>query len=218
MATFGELKSRVIGNLGRDLAVVREKVGQWVNDEAQSVGNMADWWFLETSVSLTTVQGVVEYSLPTGLRTFRDAWIVSDGRWWPLDRASESGLMILSGNSSSQGAPSMYALRPGDAKLLIGPAPDGEYEVLVRYWAALPLLVNDDDTNALTERWPLVVEAGATLRGAATLQDSEVMAAFRAVYQGALEALWRAHRDAVRSGPLQLIPYRGARRSAVQLS
>lgn len=103
----------------------------------------------ETTATLTTTAGSQEVELPTDYDEGRQLRILGDEpTGYPLDYTSVN---VVEGFDYS-GKPQVWA-KHGDIALL-GPIPDAEYTLVLRYSARLPFLNDNAATNWLLSRHP----------------------------------------------------------------
>ena len=195
-----------VGELGR--------VVNWVNEAWEEIQNMHDTWeWMRGDFSFNCVSGTYIYvpgSAPVSLTAFAEwhtdtlrcyltATGVSDeqfmAEWdYPLFRDYyELG-------SGYSGRPQLFAVRPSDSALLLGPNPDAVYTVRGQYQKRATTMSLDADTPGLPAQYHMLLVHGALMKYAAYEGAPEVMASASRDYFNMLMRLSQDQLPTLRMG------------------
>ena len=141
----------------------------------------------ETEVAL---EAAVETALPADLWQIRAAYVDGDPKV-VLEPMSLSELRIAYA-AAATGRPSHYALLGG--MMLLGPAPDSDYDIKLAYVRTIPPLGEEQPSNWLLEAHPDLYVAGALVEAYAWTRDAEGLAIWKARLDEKTEAVNRAGR------------------------
>jgi len=143
-------------------------------------------WKMEKSDTLTTVGGTAAVDLPADYLEMRSL---------TLDVQPSRSLELLPpainyNGQSSTGLPSGYTIQ--DGKIRLHPVPDGAYDLIVGYYAFIPLSAVNDENWLLTD-YPDVYLYGSLLQAEGFVMNDKRLG----VWKGALdEALGELRKDA----------------------
>jgi hypothetical protein len=116
--------------------------------------------------------------------------------------------------SLAAGAPFAYAVVPGTLRSIeIYPSPDGVYTVSVAYHTRFPDLVNDTDSNYLTDMFPEVLIAYAVQKGLEWLGDIESAGRWSQVVQNELVRMMKHETEGTLSASFDTIQVIGRQRA-----
>jgi len=185
MATIATLQENVKYNLGRDDANIDTLTLRWLNDARADVLRQADtvWLgFLENEAPpISVVQGQQDYDLDT-ITDLGEILMVrlanaADNTRIPLRRMTfrEAEAVIEYVDADREGKPEAYFIFGSTPTLyLLPPKPDAStYSLLIKYSNVLSAYTSGTDTDMLTQRYPEVLEAGATALGYRYFGDTE---------------------------------------------
>lgn len=122
-------------------------IGKFVNDAKRYVEDAWDWTALETTKTVTTSNGVYNYSITGAGVRFRTKRVISQESDWFLTPEDPNKMQEYLRNSPAQsGAPDRYNYRGvdanGDGKVLLFPIPNGVYNI------DFDLVVPQDDLSS----------------------------------------------------------------------
>lgn len=147
MPTLTDLDALVVGRLGvnsNDTRLTSSVRTRAINEAVRQVTLEADWPWLVTSGTLTTVVGTASYSVPS--TWFRTRHIIHQDNGDSL--LHRSLIDVDSYNiSGRQGRPMIYTVE-GSA-ILLGPVPDGVYNLTHRFMRTETALVSGSDSTLI---------------------------------------------------------------------
>lgn len=171
---FGEIKTRVSRNVGRNFIEFNEDVAQIVKTAIRSdiCGSRNYWFMLKDYEEFNTSNGVSAYTLPTDFKDELIFWYHESGTnsYIELPTLSEREYRDR-WSSDDEGEPEGYLLTP--TSLIIAPKPDDVYAITGKYYSYLDEFVDDTDENYLTINHPELVIAIATARAFDRLQEPQ---------------------------------------------
>jgi hypothetical protein len=129
---------------------------------------------MEEVVTLSTTSATLD--LPTDWRQVRNVYLDTD----PRAQLAPVSLATLRTEYADQttGKPEVYAVS-GD-NLILGPAPDDTYDLILTYYQEIPALSASNETNWLITKHPSIYLYGALVMAEAFIWDDE-----------RLERLWK---------------------------
>jgi hypothetical protein len=166
MATFLDIKTRVLRRLIDAPPAITAEIGELVNDALREVQDRFNFPWMRTTVSFTTAAGTHTLgATPTDLKCFRERpyWIENtQGRVhkFPPVRAKEPALNDAT--DQQIGPPralvqDVQAAATGTSSLLVYPLSDsasdytdGQYRIVVPYYKYLSEFSSDGDSNVAT--------------------------------------------------------------------
>lgn len=171
--TGNQLVARIKRNLGQ-----REWIGggsmedaalDRVNDTILEVASIPHHFrSLSRVYQATLVSDQPEYTLPSGTRTLYEVYIRYNERWQKLQERPYSQLMSREGQGNLGGVPAYYAVSGSALRFL--PTPSTAYPVRVRV-VLWPSPISGSEYQPLGDPWDLAIEAGATAKMFASLQE-----------------------------------------------
>lgn len=167
---FATLKTRLQEILGRaPAAVVYEMVTADVNNTLR----------LRAMEATATVTEAETVPLPTDYLDMVSVYRDSATRTALSPTTSDTLARIY----QPTGTPATYAVENGQLRL--SPAPAGSESLVMRYFAALPDLVADSDTNGVLDRYPQIYVYGSLAHHAGLMRDSEAASMWFPAYEKA---------------------------------
>lgn len=175
--TYQGLKSWVLDVLDRDD----------LNDHIDKMVRMAEYHLRrkilaikrETTASLTATGETV--NLPADFSQMRSAWLATD----PSVQLSQLAPTVLKSRYPATGQPLGYAI--GNGVLILGPAPDGPYNLTIRYLQTLPYLSDTNPTNwLLSNHADVYVYATLVQAEAFIKEDLDSLAKWKAALEEAI--------------------------------
>lgn len=192
---------------------------RYSQDEREKPGSTFPWFLRKSSsaVAFSTVKNTSIYSLPSdfiqdseeeegnmfiyslvGNQQSRTIFVKKQSfenfqkRYygeWPYVYAQPPDAITDQSNTIQPGVPIDYVLR--DTDLILGPAPNGVYQVIWRYWANDAALASGQKNGWLTNApWCLIGDAASKI--CADLQNSEGLATAQGIKNMADQNLFRA--------------------------
>ena len=149
-STYREIQDRVLDLLSKNDVATRNRVKNWINIGQNDFVLRELWPFREKTGTLTLIQGTQEYDLADNFSDIDAQNIISvtiQGAarkkltYWPFNqlRADRPDFGF-----DAQAIPERYYLKSG--KIGFWPIPNGEYTVLIDYYAVPTEMENDSDT------------------------------------------------------------------------
>lgn len=181
--TFGEIKAEVQKNIIRRQQEITELIPVWINRVQFEICRAYNFSFLKTINFIETTAGTSEYSLPDDFKDDISIWVESENAYLPLELITFDDALKLYPPNAPQGRPERFVMM--DGKIYLYPTPDKTYSLMEYYYRYLPELVNDEDTNYITENFPDVLVKGAVYEGMVWLQEGD-MTIWLQRYQSAL--------------------------------
>lgn len=141
-------------------------IGKLVNDAKREVEDAWNWEALKTTISVSTSNNVVSYSLTGAGTRFRILEAINDtGDWFMVERpASFMTENILLNPQPHSGSPEYYAINGvdinGDIQVDVYPKPDAAYTLRFNGFVPEAELVNNTDTTSLPKN-PILMLAWA---------------------------------------------------------
>lgn len=174
LLTLTDWRAELEGGLQR-AGVSSTLQDKWVNQALKEFGYAFRFHELEASAEFSTVIGIGEYAIGSGL-----AVDVSDFRYleelWAIRPDSESAYkvrpetrgMYLTNigvrlDSTTYGTPVRYH-RFGN-KVILRPTPDAVMTLTMDYYKTIPRIVQPTDTSPFHEDWDEAISIGALYRG-----------------------------------------------------
>lgn len=182
MPTLRELDDRVVARLGvnaNDTRLTESVRFRAINEALRQVSLDHDWPWLATSETIATVNNQQAYTPTAGW--IRTNSLVRLDNGTPLIQYAIQDLdrYNTSEQASFSGAPRVYAIYGG--QILLGPVPNGVFNILHRYYRAETYLANSEDPSIIPDvysrgiiEWAsheLLNEVRETERAAGCLKD-----------------------------------------------
>lgn len=138
---------------------------------------------MEETTTLTTDGERID--LPTDFRKGRSLYLDTD----PRQELENITLGVLRTKYACQttGKPECYAI--SGSEIVLGPAPDDEYDLILTYYKEVPALTSDDDTNWLLDDHPDIYLYGSLCQAEAHLWNDERVPMWRAAFDNAVTQL-----------------------------
>lgn len=132
----------------------------------------------ETTATLSATGETV--LLPTDFVALRNAYLATD----PPVQLSQLAPTVLKSRYPATGQPLGYAI--GNGVLILGPAPDGPYNVQIRYIQNLPYLSDTNPTNWLLSSHADVYVYATLLQADAYIQDDPRLGIWKSALEEAI--------------------------------
>lgn len=164
-------------------AAEQQRVVGWVDEAWNEIQALrADWFWLRTSASFTTVSGTSSYGLGTGAGKVGvtvdefGSWCLNAGafRNYPTATGNTAEVMmelepdydtwrnayLFAGTRNTRTRPMVFNIGP-DKSVNLGPVPDAGYTITADYFSAPVAMALDTDSPAIPARfhWLLVYKA-----------------------------------------------------------
>jgi hypothetical protein len=135
-----------------------------------------------------TLVAAASVALPDDLWELRAVWIERDPRQ-PLEEVTQA---VLRGRYGAQatGLPQVFAVSGGD--LLLAPAPDSAFPLVLTYKQTIPALSDAVPTNWLLTKHPDIYLWAALLAAEAYLVNDERLAVWKGALDEAIDELMQA--------------------------
>ena len=169
------LFTRIQMNLGRGAhATIVSYIPEWVNITQREVCKEARFWFCHAEdVATTLAAGDQLMTLPTDFLDDDYVFIKdADGNpteLTPMEFEDYRKEFTDLTTASYRGQPEFYLIRETD--ILFRPVSDDSYTVILGYWKMLADVVSGGASNKLIDKYPRVLECGATAKGFEYLQE-----------------------------------------------
>lgn len=197
---FGNIKAMAktfVRPSGTGSPTIDANIGTWINEGLRTLYRLRRWWFLQTGATITTSNGVQQYSVPSTGIYLVEATLGSR----PIKLVQES---IARGFYASSGQPEAISLvyTPGNLwnAVKLWPTPDGAYTVNLTYTSPLPDLVNDTDTNFITNQFPYIPIYWAVYQAMAYLQEDQLAGVYLNLYNQQVQELAKLDAEIKRYG------------------
>jgi len=180
MGTYGSLTAEILDDLDRDDLTAQ---AQTAIKLAITQYERRPWWFTEERTSSNTQDGQEYYALPSDFKGIYTLTIDVNGSVYPIN---ERDLQYMDDHyiaaGSYKGIPDDFCIF--DNQLRLGPVPDGQYTIAMKYHKSMAEMETAGASNAWTnECFDLIrFHADSTL-ALTKLQDTQRAAGF-----GVLEA------------------------------
>jgi len=192
---FSTLKSRLLAQVGRAPSdVCYELVTADINNSLRLLG-------MEKTATVTEASTM---TLPVDFLEMVDIYRDTD----PRTSLKPTTPQALTRTHRISGTPCEYAVV--DGAILLNPEPDGTDNVVLRYYAALPDLSADSDTNIILTKFPSVYIYGVLTHHAALTRDAEGARGWLGAYEGGIASARKADVQARMAGaPMQPVSNMG---------
>ena len=171
---LSDIRTRVANNINRDDVpdTIGGKIDRWINDSQRRVQRAFNFAFMESEADTTLVVSQRNYGLPdasgSDLRFKAEISmeiIDSNNERIRLKRIFKQDAEMKNRYSdiTETSTPERYCLQKG--QIYLYPKPDEALTMNLEYYGYLDDLVNDSDTNAMTDDYPEVLEVFATSFG-----------------------------------------------------
>lgn len=157
---------------------------------------------LDMQGTTTLTASTEEVSLPSDFLEVVAAYIDSGGYRNRLEPRTPDALNY---RRDDTGRPGFYAVVDGALKLL--PAPDGSYDIELRYYQRNSALSADGDTNDVLSQYPELYLYCVAKHAATWMQDAELITAFAGTYMDAYERMKKSERSRMLAGPVTRRPF-----------
>lgn len=153
--TFRNIQDNVLGQISKSDSITRDRVKRGINMGYQDFFLRELWPFREKTGTLSTVQGIQEYSLLSNFSDMDAQNIIAVSiqganpkklAYWPYNqlRNPEPDFQL-----QGQDVPQRYYIKSG--QIGFWPIPSGEFTVAIDYYATPIELVNDSDEPIIPE-------------------------------------------------------------------
>lgn len=170
--TYAELQAAILALIGRAPATICYQLATSDINAALRIREME---------ATTTLTGAASITLPSDFLSVVDVYLDTD----PRRALRPTTAQAINRAYGTSGIPAEYALV--DGAMLLNPAPDGSYDVQLRYNAALADLSAGTDTNAILAKFPGVYVYGVLSHHSALLRDVEAATVYRAEFMKAMK-------------------------------
>lgn len=196
---FAGLQNNVQNAMGR--TDVPDYIYELVTAELNRDLRMLD---MQTTVELTASS---EYTnLPADFLEVESLYLDSDRRIALQLHTADA----INSRRRDPGRPWGYAIVndavAGVAQIKLIPTPDGEHDLVMRYFQKLPDLSGAVTTNVALDRYPNLYVYGSLQQAALWAQDGEMQQRYGGFYRDALSAAQMSERNRDAGGPLSLRP------------
>jgi len=181
--TFAQLQASVARWL--DNATLGDRIPELIALAERRFNRILNTPEMEATATLVAAPSV---SLPADLWEVRAAWIDSDPRRG-IEEVTQSVLRSRY-PSQAKGMPEVYAVSGGS--LLLGPAPDSAYNLILTYKQSIPALSDAVPTNWLLTRHPDIYLWATLLAAEAYLVNDERLGVWKAALDEAIDELIQA--------------------------
>ena len=158
---------------------------------------------MATQTSYATVSGTAELALPDDFLSARDLYLDADPDIVLV--AMSPAVLRNTYPRADTGQPAAYAVVGN--QIILGPAPDAEYSILLDYYQEVPDLTADNPTNWLLSKYPDLYLWGSLCMAEAFLRDDPRLAVWKTAWdEAAAEINLQGNRQRMPSAPLQMQP------------
>jgi hypothetical protein len=187
MSTYAEIQTDVVAWLNREgFTELIANVPTFIQMALRRVYRAANLNAMETPVSFSTDVDTV----PADLLRMKTMTIIQGGGTREVNGGAYKRVAALQGAS---GCPQSYNIIGTTFRW--GPTPDQVYSGEIVYYAPLDALVNDEDTNWLTDNAPELILFGALLEAALYLKDDQRGAVWQSRFDQTLGDLEESERN-----------------------
>lgn len=172
MSDYATLQSDVQSAMGRS------DIPSYVYRLANATIN-SEFRLLEMQTETTLAVSGESVALPADFIEVESLYIDNGGSRTPINPATEQSQAT---QHSSSGRPCFFAIHNGEITLM--PVPDGDYTLVLRYYARQADFVGGADTNDVLTTYPGLYFYLALGHAAVWAKDEESAALYAAVYQG----------------------------------
>lgn len=152
----------------------------------------------EEAVTLEATAASPNVALPANFSAMRSIHIVGS----PLIILEPMALNLLriAHRSGEQGQPANFAITGGDT-LVLGPAPDGDYTIILDYYRTIPALTASNTTNWLLTANPDLYLSAALVEASLLIKDEERARLWEAKTSALIDEIMRAGRYKAHGSP-----------------
>lgn len=175
MSTYLQLCQKMIRDLGLSNTIttvsgqsgMSRKVVDWIADADEQIQALwADWQFLWSQYSTTTIAGTQEYAKPLDFGVWDlDSFYLD----YNISNYQHLGYIdyiawrqAYRQNPADNDKPSLFTLTPAH-NIYLEPTPDAVYTLTADYWAAPTRLSDNTDTSAIPDRFERIIIAKAKI-------------------------------------------------------
>lgn len=188
---YASLKTSIAGFLHRsDLTTM---IPEFIADGERRIYDDLRVKQMETAFTATMVAG--EATVPDDLLEWQ--WLYIDAT--PLRKLARRDLEWIITHYRGEVGPPSYFARNSD-KLIFGPSPDAQYNLLGSYYKRLAALSDSNTSNWLITDAPELIRYAALCEAAPYLQDDERIAIWEGKYQTAKNRIERTEKREQFSG------------------
>ena len=158
---------------------------------------------MATQTSYATVSGTAELSLPDDFLSARDLYLDADPDIVLV--AMTPAVLRNTYPRADTGQPAAYAVVGN--QIVLGPAPDSSYTILLDYYQRIPGLTEDNPTNWLLTAYPDIYLWGSLCMAEAFLRDDPRLAVWKTAWdEAAAEINRQGNQQRMPSAPLSMQP------------
>lgn len=199
---FLNIKTAVQNRIARTDSTTTGMIGDWINETKERIESMSNWWFLENNTTYNYIGGnVSETNLPTRCKAIKKIYYIYGNEIIDVLQVKDIGNAIqLKNVKTGTISPVMeYVYYIEEQKIKIYPQPESSITFYIIYYSYLPRLVNDNDTNKITDDFPAILINGALNLGFKYLQELDVASEYDRMFKENLQELF-ARDKAIKSG------------------
>lgn len=141
---------------------------------------------LDKATTLTTVSGTNTLALPTDFLKARSLSMISGGVTIVLDNMPPA-LLVQRWGSYTSSMPRSYSIR--GSNLLLGPTPNGNYDITLEYLATIPGLSGTNTTNDILTNYPDAYLHCCLIYAGQYTRDNEIIAGMEGLYSADVERI-----------------------------
>jgi hypothetical protein len=134
---------------------------------------------LDKASTLTTTPSINTLALPTDFNKARSLSMLSGGVTIVLDNMPPE-LLIQRWGSYTSSMPRSYSIR--GSNLLLGPTPNGAYDLTLEYLGTIPGLTAINQTNDILTNYPDAYLHCCMIYGAQYIRDAEMVSGMESLY------------------------------------
>ena len=194
ISTYTELKASIASWLNRD--DLTANVPDFIALAESSINNEIRHWRMETRAE-TTVDSQFT-GIPSDWLATQRFHLVNSGTTSLNFMALSPMQEARAARNDAAGTPTNYSLNSSQFELM--PTPDGEYSAILMYYAKIPALTDDNQSNWLLTHHPDIYLYGALLHSAPYLKEDERAQTWAALYTAAVARVNRASSKSNASG------------------
>jgi len=169
---FKEIKNEVEKILVYRQQELLDLIPTWINRVQKEVCRLSNFSFLKTQENTTFYENINTYDLPALFKDDLKIWLELPTAYKPLQQITLTEALELFPPATPKAEPMYFRL--ADGNYVIYPTPEKDYNAIMEYYVYLPDLINDEDTNYITNNFPDVLINGAVYYGFMWLQEGDV--------------------------------------------
>ncbi len=195
LATYSDLQTAIATLLHR--ADLTSAITDWIALAEADFHRKLRLSAMETvaTVSVSGETGTLPSDFLEMRKIFLDSSTDTELRYMPPQQ-----MIKYWGGSASSGEPQFYSIQAG--ALYLAPIPNGNYSLVIDYYAKFDALSNSNTTNWLLTNHPDIYLYGAAVHSAPYIQNDSRLPMWQQMYGMALEGAQISDRRSVSSGSL----------------